>query len=119
MKMVRHLAIVSRQFYRPEQYECPECKRRLRRIVILSERTSITLQGAIKVIHAGYQCRIRSALLVLASIAVRRRIHQALAYRSPAEVYIAYYKRRLHLTNRSFCDLTSWVTILCKGGRRY
>src|SRR6266480_4316440 len=56
MKKARKLPAVSRRFYRPEQYVCPECQRRLRRAVTLSERTVITLQGAIKVIHAGYRC---------------------------------------------------------------
>jgi hypothetical protein len=35
---------------------CPACQNRLRRAVTLSERTVITLQGVIKVIHAGYRC---------------------------------------------------------------
>jgi len=56
MKKARKLPAVSRCYYRPEQYVCPECQRRLRRAVTLSERTVITLQGAIKVIHAGYRC---------------------------------------------------------------
>ena len=56
MKKARKLPAVSRRFYRPEQYVCPECQRRLRRAVTLSERTIITLQGVIKVIHAGYRC---------------------------------------------------------------
>src|SRR6266852_3148730 len=55
MKKARKLPAVSRRFYRPEQYLCPECQRRLRRAVTLSERTMITLQGVIKVIHAGYR----------------------------------------------------------------
>jgi len=56
MKKARKLPAVSRRFYRPEQYVCPECQRRLHRAVTLSERTIITLQGVIKVIHAGYRC---------------------------------------------------------------
>src|ERR1700676_2741747 len=56
MKKARNLPTVSRRFYRPEQSVCPECQRRLRRAVTLSERTIITLGGAIKVIHAGYRC---------------------------------------------------------------
>src|SRR5256886_15019313 len=56
MKKARKLPAVSRRFYRPEQYLCPECQRRLCRAVTLSERTIITLQGVIKVVHAGYRC---------------------------------------------------------------
>lgn len=56
MKKARILPQFTRHFYRPEQSLCPECQRRLRRAVTLSERTIITLQGVIKVIHAGYRC---------------------------------------------------------------
>jgi hypothetical protein len=56
MKKVRKLPAVSRHFYRPEQYLCPECQSHLRRAVTLSERTVITLQGALKIVHAGYRC---------------------------------------------------------------
>lgn len=57
MKKTRTLPnFISRRFYRPEQSVCPECHRRLRRAVTLSERTIITLQGVIKLIHAGYRC---------------------------------------------------------------
>jgi len=56
MKTVRKLPSVTKRFYRPEHSVCPECQRRLRRAVTLSERTIITLGGVIKVIHAGYRC---------------------------------------------------------------
>ncbi len=56
MKTAKKLAHVTKRFYRPEQQICPECQRRLRRAVTLSERTVITLQEIIKVIHAGYRC---------------------------------------------------------------
>ncbi|GAC1353879.1 MAG: hypothetical protein NVSMB38_30580 [Ktedonobacteraceae bacterium] len=56
MKTVRTFSHVTQHFYRPEQSFCPECKSHLRRAVTLSERTVITLQGAIKVVHAGYRC---------------------------------------------------------------
>jgi hypothetical protein len=56
MKIAKKLENVSRRFYRPEQQVCPECQRRLRRAVTLSERTVITLQEVVKVIHAGYRC---------------------------------------------------------------
>src|SRR5438876_12401043 len=56
MKKARKLAQVSRRFYRPEQHTCPDCQRRLRRAVTLSERTVIMLGEEIKLIHAGYRC---------------------------------------------------------------
>mgnify|MGYP001208124975 CR=1 FL=1 len=56
MKKARELSTVTKRFYRPEQSVCPECQKRLRRAVTLSERTVITLGKVIKVIHAGYRC---------------------------------------------------------------
>src|SRR6266487_4650975 len=56
MKPARTFAKVSRRFYRPEQLHCPVCQRRLRRAVTLTERTVITLDEVIKVVHAGYRC---------------------------------------------------------------
>jgi hypothetical protein len=56
MKPARKITHVSRRFYRPEQYHCPDCQRRLRRAVTLTERTVITLEEVIKLVHAGYRC---------------------------------------------------------------
>ena len=56
MKPAKKFAQVSRRFYRPEQSHCPICQRRLRRAVTLSERTVITLEEVIKLVHAGYRC---------------------------------------------------------------
>src|SRR5213080_2939105 len=56
MKAARTFAQVSRRFYRPEQSHCPVCQRRLRRAVTLTERTVITLEEVIKLVHAGYRC---------------------------------------------------------------
>src|SRR5579859_2261235 len=56
MKPARKFAKVSRRFYRPEQRHCPICQRRLQRAVTLSERTVITLEEVIKLVHAGYRC---------------------------------------------------------------
>jgi hypothetical protein len=56
MKPARKYAQMSRRFYRPEQSRCPVCQRRLRRAVTLTERTVITLDEVIKVVHAGYRC---------------------------------------------------------------
>gem|GEM_PF-2979336 len=56
MKPAKKFAQVSRRFYRPEQSYCPICQRRLQRAVTLSERTVITLEEVIKLVHAGYRC---------------------------------------------------------------
>lgn len=56
MKTAKKLENVTKRFYRPEQQTCPECHRRLRRAVTLSERTVVTLQEVVKVVHAGYRC---------------------------------------------------------------
>src|SRR5256885_1275340 len=47
---------VIRRWYRPIEHECPECHRRLREAVAVSRRTVITLNGIIKLNHAGYRC---------------------------------------------------------------
>ena len=56
MKLARQFVHLSRRFYRPEQSHCPICQRGLRRAVTLTERTVITLDEVIKVVHAGYRC---------------------------------------------------------------
>ena len=56
MKPAKKFTQVSRRFYRPEQYRCADCQRRLHRVVTLSERTVITLDEVIKLVHAGYRC---------------------------------------------------------------
>lgn len=56
MKPTRTFPHVSRRLYRPEVYHCSDCQRRLRRAVTLSERTVVTLQEVIKLVHAGYRC---------------------------------------------------------------
>jgi hypothetical protein len=56
MKAARTFTQVSRRFYRPEQTHCPVCEQRLRRAVTLTERTVITLEGVIHLVHAGYRC---------------------------------------------------------------
>jgi hypothetical protein len=47
---------VIRHWYRPLEHECPECHRTLREAVAVSRRTVITLDGVIKLNHAGYRC---------------------------------------------------------------
>jgi hypothetical protein len=47
---------VIRRWYRPLEHECPQCHRTLREAVAVSRRTVITLDGVIKLNHAGYRC---------------------------------------------------------------
>ena len=54
MKSAKQFAQVSKRFYRPEQTHCLVCEKRLRRAVTLTERTVITLEGVIKLVHAGF-----------------------------------------------------------------
>ena len=56
MKHSRSYPSVVRRWYRPVEHECSECHRRLREAMTLSRRTVITLQGVIKLTHAGYRC---------------------------------------------------------------
>ena len=56
MKRARSSPNVIRHWDRPIEQECPECHRRLREVMTLSRRTVITLQGVIKLNHAGYRC---------------------------------------------------------------
>jgi len=56
MKHSRSYPKVIRRWYRPLEHECPECHRTLREAMTLTRRTVITLDGVIKLNHAGYRC---------------------------------------------------------------
>jgi hypothetical protein len=56
MKRRRTYATVLRRWYRPVEHRCPDCGRTLRQAMTLTRRTVITLDGVIKLIHAGYRC---------------------------------------------------------------
>jgi hypothetical protein len=56
MKRRRTYPQVSRRWYRPLEHECPVCQRTLRQAMTLTRRTVITLEGVIRLIHAGYRC---------------------------------------------------------------
>ena len=56
MKRRRTYPQVIRRWYRPSEHECPVCHRTLRQVMTLTRRTVITLEGVIKLIHAGYRC---------------------------------------------------------------
>lgn len=56
MKRARNSPNMRRRWYRPVEQECPQCHRTLRQAMTLARRTVITLQGVIRLIHAGYRC---------------------------------------------------------------
>lgn len=56
MKHARNYMNVTRRWYRSSEHACPVCHRTMRQAMTLSKRTVITLQGVIKLIHAGYRC---------------------------------------------------------------
>src|SRR5437016_6226757 len=56
MKHTRSYSNVIRRWYRPLEHECPQCHRTLREAMTLTRRTVITLEGVIKLTHAGYRC---------------------------------------------------------------
>src|SRR6266567_7525513 len=56
MKHARSYPNVIRRWYRPVEHVCPACHRTLREAMTLTRRTVITLQGVIKLNHAGYRC---------------------------------------------------------------
>jgi hypothetical protein len=56
MNHTRSYPKVIRRWYRPIEHECPECHRTLREAMTLTRRTVITLDGVIRLTHAGYRC---------------------------------------------------------------
>src|SRR5438067_1398888 len=56
MKRSRTYPQLSRRWYRPIEHQCPVCERTLRQAMTLTRRTVITLEGVIRLIHAGYRC---------------------------------------------------------------
>src|SRR5712691_6831537 len=55
-KQPRVYGEMPRRYFRPEVTVCPSCQKRLRRYATLSERSVITLDGPLKLIHRGYRC---------------------------------------------------------------
>ena len=56
MKRSRTYPQLSRRWYRPSEHECPVCQRTLRQAMTRTRRTVLTLQGVVRLIHAGYRC---------------------------------------------------------------
>src|SRR5213082_1424784 len=56
MRHSRSYPNMIRRWYRPVEHECLQCHRTLREAVAVSRRTVITLEGVIKLNHAGYRC---------------------------------------------------------------
>ncbi len=57
MKQAKTYENVTKRFYRPEIRKCLECQKPIKRAVTLSQRTVVTLQEVIKVVHGGYRCK--------------------------------------------------------------
>jgi hypothetical protein len=57
MKRSRTYSQLSRHWYRPSEHECPVCQRTLRQAITKTWRTVITLEGVVRLIHAGYRCQ--------------------------------------------------------------
>ncbi len=57
MKCAKTYRNVIKRFYRPEIRKCLECQKPIKRAVTLSQRTVVTLDEVIKVVHGGYRCK--------------------------------------------------------------
>ena len=57
MKHAKTYENVTKRFYCPEIRKCLECQKPIKRAVTLSQRTVVTLQEVIKVVHGGYCCK--------------------------------------------------------------
>ena len=55
-KQPRVYTELTTRYFRPELTECPTCQIRLRRHATVSERTIITLQGPLRLIHRSSRC---------------------------------------------------------------
>ena len=55
-KQPRAYGAVTRRAFRPEMTVCLTCQTPLRRYATLSQRTVITLDGPVRLIHRGYRC---------------------------------------------------------------
>lgn len=55
-KQPRQYTTLTRRFFRPELTVCLTCQTSLQRYATLSQRTVITLNGPIRLIHRGYRC---------------------------------------------------------------
>jgi hypothetical protein len=56
MKPAKTYEKVTKRFFRPEIYKCPECHSSLKRALTVSERIVVTLSGVFKMTHGGYRC---------------------------------------------------------------
>ncbi len=55
-KQPRVYTELTTHYFRPEVTTCPTCQTHLRRHATVSERTVITLQGPLRLIHRSYRC---------------------------------------------------------------
>lgn len=56
MRTAKVYPTVTKQIYHAESTACPTCSSRLRRFSTVSQRTVVTLDGVLRVVHCGYRC---------------------------------------------------------------
>lgn len=56
MRTAKVYPTVSKRIYHAELSTCPSCGARLRRYATISQRTVVTLDGVLRVVHCGYRC---------------------------------------------------------------
>jgi len=56
MRTAKVYPTVTKQIYHAEITNCPSCGSRLRRFSTVSQRTVVTLDGVLRVVHCGYHC---------------------------------------------------------------
>lgn len=56
MRRAKSYATVTKQIYHPEITTCSSCGSHLRRYTTISQRTVVTLDGVLRVVHCGYRC---------------------------------------------------------------
>jgi len=56
MRKTKQYQQIEKRRYLPEETHCAVCQTRLKRYATLSQRTIITLSGAVEITHIGYRC---------------------------------------------------------------
>jgi hypothetical protein len=56
MRTTKVYPTVTKQIYHAEITTCPTCGSRLRRFTTVAQRTVVTLDGVLRVVHCGYRC---------------------------------------------------------------
>lgn len=56
MRTAKVYPTVTKQIYHAEITTCPSCGSRLRRFSTVSQRTVVTFDGVLRIVHCGYRC---------------------------------------------------------------